>query len=149
MLIYYRKKNVVIGRGSIFYNVSISSSSKGDSFIVGRNCCLTGCILLGHDASPATFLPELVVKDKVYLLGSRRSYRKEIKIGDNVFIGTNAIIFPGVCIGDNVVIGAGSVVVKNISGNSVVAGNPARVVKTIEDFKVKYQKLFEEHPERF
>lgn len=57
-----------------------------------------------------------------------------IKIGDNVFIGNNAVILPGVTIGDNVVIGAGSVVAKSIPANSVAAGNPCRVIRSISEY---------------
>jgi len=149
MIEFYRKKNVTMGKGTIFYSVNVSSSNKGDKFVVGKNCCLTGCTLLGHDASPATFITKLVNKNQVYLPGSRSSYRKAITIGDNVFIGTNAIIFPGVTIGDNVVIGAGSIVIKNVESNIVVAGNPAKKINDIENFKEKYKILLKEHPENF
>lgn len=56
---------------------------------------------------------------------------KPVKIGDNVWIGGNSIIFPGVIIGDNVTIGAGSVVTKNIPDNVLAMGNPCEVVKEI------------------
>ncbi len=52
-------------------------------------------------------------------------------IGDNVWIGMNAVILKGVTIGDNSVVAAGSVVTKNIEPNTVVAGNPAVVVKKL------------------
>ncbi|XP_055326144.1 maltose O-acetyltransferase-like [Sitodiplosis mosellana] len=57
-----------------------------------------------------------------------------VKIGNNVWIGGNAIICPGVTIGDNVVVGAGSVVTKDVPSDVVVAGNPAKVIRTL-DFK--------------
>lgn len=60
-------------------------------------------------------------------------YARPITVGDNVWIGANVCVLPGVTIGDNCVIGAGSVVVKDIPANSVAVGNPCRVVKTIED----------------
>ena len=56
----------------------------------------------------------------------------EIIIGNNVWIGGGSIILKDVHIGDNVVVGAGSVVTKDIPANSVVAGNPAKIIKTIE-----------------
>ena len=149
MIEFYRRKNVTIGKGSIFYSVTVSSSSKGDRFVIGYNSCLTGCTLLGHDASPATFLPELINKAEVYLPGSRSSYRRQITIGNNVFIGTDAIILPGISIGNNVIVGAGSVVVKDIESNCVVAGNPAKRVTDISKFKEKYKTLLRDHPERF
>jgi len=56
-----------------------------------------------------------------------------ITIGDNVWFGGGAIVLPGVSIGNNCIIGAGSVVTKNIPDGVVVAGNPARVIKSIEE----------------
>ena len=60
-------------------------------------------------------------------------YGKEITIGDNVWIGGNTVICPGVNIGNNVVIGAGSVVTKDIPDWSLAAGNPCRVIRKITD----------------
>ncbi|MCM1089391.1 MAG: sugar O-acetyltransferase [Butyrivibrio sp.] len=56
-----------------------------------------------------------------------------IQVGDNVWIGANACILPGVVIGDNTVIGAGSVVNKNIPSGVVAAGNPCRVIREITE----------------
>jgi maltose O-acetyltransferase len=55
-----------------------------------------------------------------------------VVIGNNVWVGGGAIINPGVKIGDNAVIGAGSVVTKDIPPDAVAAGNPARIIKTID-----------------
>ncbi len=52
-----------------------------------------------------------------------------IIIGDNVWIGMNAVVLPGITIGDNVMIGANSVVTKNIPSHSIAAGNPCKVIK--------------------
>ena len=60
-----------------------------------------------------------------------------ITVGSNVFIGINAIIMPGVTIGDNVVIGSGSVVTRDIAANSVAAGVPARVLRSLDDYQAK------------
>lgn len=57
---------------------------------------------------------------------------RPVKIGENVFIGTNSIILKGAVIGDNTTIGAGSVVLGSIPANCVAAGNPAKVVKYFE-----------------
>ncbi|MDK9855707.1 acyltransferase [Staphylococcus equorum] len=59
-----------------------------------------------------------------------------IIVGNNVFIGINTIILPGVNIGNNVVIGAGSIVTKDVPNNQVIGGNPAKKIKDTE----KYQK---------
>jgi len=53
-------------------------------------------------------------------------------IGNNVSVGANVNIIGDITIGDNVMIGAGSVVVKDVPANCVVAGNPARVIKTLK-----------------
>lgn len=58
---------------------------------------------------------------------------KPVTIGDNVWIGGRAIINPGVTIGDNVVIGSGTVVTKDIPDNVVVGGNPAKVIKWVNN----------------
>ncbi len=52
-----------------------------------------------------------------------------IVIGDNVWVGMNSVILPGVKIGDNVVVGAGSVVTKDLPSNTVAVGNPCKVVR--------------------
>ena len=57
---------------------------------------------------------------------------KPIVIEDNVWIGGGAILLPGVRIGKNAVVGAGSVVTRNVPANTVVAGNPARVIREID-----------------
>lgn len=57
---------------------------------------------------------------------------KPVTIGDNVWIGGNSVICPGVKIGNNVVVAAGAVVTKNVPDNVVVGGNPAKIIKKIE-----------------
>ncbi len=57
---------------------------------------------------------------------------KPILIEDNVWIGGGAILLPGVRIGRNAVVGAGAVVSRNVASNTIVAGNPARVIRKIE-----------------
>lgn len=60
-----------------------------------------------------------------------------IIVGNNVFIGMNAIIMPGVTIGDNVIIGAGSIVTRDIPSDSVACGTPAKVIESLEDYYKK------------
>jgi len=57
-----------------------------------------------------------------------------IEIGDNCFIGTRAILMPGITIGPNTVVGAGAVVTRSVPPNTVVAGCPARVISSTEEF---------------
>ena len=58
----------------------------------------------------------------------------KVNIGDNVYIGTNALIMPGVNIGNNVLVAAGSIVCNSVPSGVVVAGNPARIVDTIDGY---------------
>ncbi len=97
---------------------------------IGDNCQMAPNVAIytaGHPIHP-------VSRNSLY------EYGKEITIGDNVWIGGNTVICPGVHIGDNVVIGAGSVVTRDIPSWSVAAGNPCRVIRQITDDDKK--KLF-------
>ncbi|WP_028774453.1 sugar O-acetyltransferase [Shewanella waksmanii] len=59
-------------------------------------------------------------------------FARPINIGNNCWIGGHATIMPGVTLGDNVVVGAGAVVTKDVADNLIVAGNPARIIKSVE-----------------
>lgn len=65
-----------------------------------------------------------------------------IRVGNNVHIGTNSFIMPGVSIGNNVIIGCCSVVTHDIPDNSVVAGVPARIIESIDDYVKKNSLKF-------
>ena len=58
-------------------------------------------------------------------------YPKSIVIGNNVWIGANATVLPGVTIGDNAIVAAGAVVTKDVAPNSIVGGVPAKFIKSI------------------
>lgn len=64
-----------------------------------------------------------------------RKLRTDTFIGENCFIGANAIIMAGVRIGDEVIVGSGAIVTKDVPSNSIVAGNQARIIK--EGIKTK------------
>jgi len=68
----------------------------------------------------------------------------KVKIGNNVFIGINTTILKGVTVGNNVIIGANSVINRDIPDNCVVAGNPARVVMSLEEYREKRKKQQED-----
>ena len=78
--------------------------------MIGDDCVLTGCTILGHDASPSLFLDELQGED----IFNRKSFKQKTRIGNRVFIGVNAVVLPGVTIGDNCIVGAGAVVTKDV-----------------------------------
>ena len=98
---------------------------------MGTNVFITdGVKFLTHDGG--TLLFRHMVNDL--------DITKPISIGNNVYIGNDALILPGVTIGDNVIIGAGSVVTKDVDSWTVVAGNPARVIKTTDQYLNKITK---------
>ena len=88
---------------------------------IGKNCLLAPkvCIFtVGHPLDAAT-------------RSTGVEFGKPVTIGDNVWIGGNTVINPGVTIGDNVVIGSGSVVTKDIPSNVVAVGNPCKPIKEL------------------
>ena len=114
----------------------------GYNIRVGKNFYANyDCVLL--DVCPITFGDNCMLAPNVQIYTAshplhpvkRNSGLEDgapITIGDNVWIGGNAVLTPGVTLGNNVVVGAGSVVTKSFPDNVVIAGNPARVVKDIE-----------------
>ncbi len=98
---------------------------------LGDNVHITdGTKFLTHDGSVLIYqkdIPDLEIS-------------KPIVVGNDVFIGNNVLILPGVKIGNNVVIGAGAIVSKDIPDNSVAVGCPAKVIKSSDEFLEKLKK---------
>ena len=67
-------------------------------------------------------------------------------IGDNVFIGAESVVLPGVTIGSNVIVGANSTVTHNVPDNTVVTGSPARVLCSLEEYLEKERCRMETAP---
>lgn len=124
---YYRSKGVIIGDNTHIMNKTHIGTSKVDEVEIGSNCVLTGCTLLPHDASTKRFLNKNVVASK-------------ITIKDDCFIGFNSIILRGVTVNKGAIVGAGAVVTKDVPEGMVVAGNPAKVVCSVEDLVKKHKK---------
>mgnify|MGYP003303411670 CR=1 FL=1 len=130
-----RKRGVRIGNNVDILNSNIDGCH-GFLISIGNNVTITGATLLAHDASTKKFL----------------GYSKvgRIDIGNNVFIGNGAIILPNTHIGNQVIIGAGSVVGKNIPDNSVVIGNPCKILCSFDEYiekpisEEKIKKIFPE-----
>ena len=132
---HLRKKGVKIGEDVRFYSPSntLIDDSLPYLLTIGDHVSIThGVIILTHDYSWA------VLKK---LDGSVLGAQSAVKIGNNVFIGMNAVITRGVTVGDNVIIGAGSVVTKDCESNGVYAGNPAKRIMSIEEYRAKREEL--------
>lgn len=107
------------------YNCTILDVAK---VVIGDNCQMAPNVAIytaGHPVHPD-------IRNTAY------EYGIEVTIGDNVWIGGNTVICPGVHIGSNTVIGAGSVVTKDIPDWVIAAGNPCRVLRKITDADRKY-----------
>ncbi|NOZ03832.1 MAG: sugar O-acetyltransferase [FCB group bacterium] len=116
-------QNIYIGN-----NCSINH---GVHLYAGPNTTLTidDDTLLG----PGVFITtDSFSESKYNMTAAHSGHEASIKIGRNVRIGAHAIILPGVTIGDGASVGAGSIVTKDIPPRVIAAGNPARVIKTIE-----------------
>lgn len=122
-----KRKGVKVGTGCRLYIRNWGTEpfliELGDSVTV-----TSGVKFITHDGSTCLVFDDF---DKRY------QYYNRIKVGNNVFIGVNSIILPGVEIGSNVVVGAGSVVTKSIPSDSVAVGVPAKVVGTFEKYSEK------------
>ncbi|WP_435415573.1 acyltransferase [Polaribacter aestuariivivens] len=65
----------------------------------------------------------------------------KVTIKNNIYIGNNSLIMPGVTINDNVIVAAGSVVTKSVPSNSIIGGNPAKILGNVQDFEIKMHKF--------
>lgn len=114
------------------YNIFV-----GENFYANFNCTFldVSTIEIGDNCM---FAPNVQLYTATHPLhpvkrNSGLEYAKPIKIGDNVWLGGGVIVTPGVTLGNNVVVGAGSVVTKSFPDNVVITGNPARIIKTVEE----------------
>lgn len=135
---FYCDYGVNISIGENFYtnhNVTILDGAKvtfGDNVFIAPNCVFSTA---GHAIDSEQ-------------RGKGLEIVRPITVGDNVWIGTNVSVLPGVTIGSNTIIGAGSVVNKNIPDGVIAAGNPCKVIREItEADKQKYPVFEESHSE--
>lgn len=111
------------------YNIHV-----GDNFYAGYNCTILDMAevrvgdncMIGPNVGIYTAGHAIEPKDR-----NKSGYGIPITIGNDVWIGGSCVILAGVNIGDNSIVAAGSVVIKDVPPNTVVAGNPAKVIKNI------------------
>lgn len=119
-------KNITVGK-NVFINACCHFQDQG-GITLGDNC------LVGHNVVFATLNHGFAPEERQSMLPA------PIVVGRNVWIGSNSTILQGVTIGDNSIIAAGSVVTKDVPTNAIVAGVPARFIRSISPEEEKQQK---------
>lgn len=112
-------KNITVGK-HVFINMGCKFQDQGGIYIGDGT-------LIGHNVVLATLNHAMVPHRRSSMIPA------PIHIGKNVWIGSNATVLPGVTIGDGAVVAAGAVVTRDVPENTVVAGVPARIIKSIRE----------------
>ena len=133
-LLYLTRKFVKI----LLYGISPANLSYGSNVTMGNNVSIGENVVL-YPTAPIHIGDNTMIALNVVIHTSTHDYNnhpmwkhrvdRPVKIGSHVWIGTGAIILPGVKIGDYSVVGAGSVVTAHVPPFAIVAGNPARIIK--------------------
>lgn len=126
---YLIKKGATVGIGTRL-NCGVDAFGTEPYLIsVGDDCLFAGGVkIITHDGGIK------VLNSQNRFDGKRMSKMAAVRIGNNVYIGQNAMVLPGVTIGNNVIIGAGAIVTHDIPDNSVAVGIPATVKKSIDEY---------------
>ena len=137
--IYVAKKNgLIVGEDTLLIG---SQDFGSEPFLIeiGRKCLVTDCFsFVTHDCSIQVPLIEKGASvESVY---SHKSTYGKIILKDNVFLGVSAILLPNTEVGENSIVAAGAVVKGKFPKNSVLAGNPAKIICTIDEYYNKNSK---------
>lgn len=124
---YWRSKGATIGKDCEIYSSAVLGSeaylvSIGDHVRINSNV-----VFVTHDGGV------WVLRNMDAELKNADIFGK-IRVGNNVHIGTGAVVMPGVTVGNNCIIGVGAVVTRDIPDNSIAVGIPARVIKTVDEY---------------
>lgn len=132
---YIKRRNLFGAMGNDCYFHPCFMPSDPKNIFIGNNVKVaSGVTFINHDIIGAMLNKKNKTNEFKYMV-------EDIVICDNVMIGAKAIILPGVTIGTNCIVGAGTVVSRNIPENSVVVGNPGKIVKTLTEYEESRRKL--------
>jgi acetyltransferase-like isoleucine patch superfamily enzyme len=138
---FLRKKGVTIGEGTAFYGHVKIDCTRPYLVEIGKNCILTdGVTLLTHGYDLSVLLE---------VFGEMFCSSAKVVLEGNNFIGVNTVILKGAKIGKNTIIGACSVVTHNIPSNCVAAGNPCKVIMTLDEYYKKRKLLHVEEAKAY
>lgn len=128
---YIERVGVNFPKGKVYLYGDISWGTEPWIITLGENVHITnGVKFITHDGG--TLLYRHIIPDL--------EITKPITVGNDVYIGNDVILLPGVTIGNNVIIGAGAIVANDIPDNSVAVGVPAKVIKSADEYFEKIQK---------
>jgi acetyltransferase-like isoleucine patch superfamily enzyme len=134
---HFRKQGAKIGNNCLFQNRILATEpflvEIGNHVFIGQ-----GALLHTHDGGGWISNEE---HPDLWVFG-------KIVIEDNCLIGVNSNVFPNVCIGKNSIVGTGSVVISDVPANSIVMGNPARVIGSSTKYKQKCFEIWENQKPR-
>lgn len=134
----YRKFS--LGRRSVVESYACINNAVGDVIIgdhtrIGLHCTVIGPVTIGSHVNFAQGITITALnhsfEDTAKRIDEQGITTKQVVIGDDVWIGTNAVILPGVTVGCHSVVAAGAVVTKDVPEHSLVAGVPAKIIKEI------------------
>ncbi len=122
-LLYYKANGAVIGKNTYISPQACIDVHRPGRIVIGDNCYITrNVVILCHTDTRRGGPLGIWEKE-----GGKRVFG-DVIIGNNVFIGVNSVVMPGVKIGDNAIVGALSLVMKDVPEGKIVAGAPAKVV---------------------
>jgi acetyltransferase-like isoleucine patch superfamily enzyme len=117
-------------------NNAVGDVTIGDNTRIGIHSTIIGPVCIGHHVNLAQGIVVTALNHQFGNTALRVDQQgistKPVVIGDDVWIGANSVILPGVTIGSHCVVAAGAVVTKDVPSNTVVGGIPAKVLKTLE-----------------
>jgi len=140
---YLRRHQLLASIGADVYYHATNLPADPALVELGNNVVVTSDVkFVCHDRLDLVFrnLPQVNPENQRKVYGC-------IRVLDNVFLGTGALILPGVTIGPNAVVAAGAVVTHDVREGTVVGGNPARVIGSFDDLLARRQRWLAQHPD--
>ena len=139
-----------LGKQSTIEDFCTINNGVGNVLIGDRTRIGIGSVVIG----PAFIGDDVRLAQNVVISGLNHNYEdisnpiheqgvttEDVYIGDETWIGANAVILPGIFIGKHCIVAAGSIVTKNVPSNSVVAGNPAKIIKRYNPDSEKWERI--------
>jgi len=139
-----------LGNDSTVEDFATINNGVGDIYIGDRTRIGLGCTLIG----PVKIGNDIRLAQNIVMSGLNHNYENismpiseqgvttyPIVIGDESWIGANSVVLPGVIIGKHCIVAAGSIVTKTVPDYSVVAGNPAKIIKQFNKLSNKWEKI--------